>query len=1121
MLPVKFKVRLTITARMVSSAGNTSQTLSMICNTNETKGGTTRKGPEAGFVPPIGYVCREKKRVGVKPLPVDPHAEDKASANAREETTPINDGNAGNSSHEETSSPEPIGDAVSSSNSHTRSLNAMRLDSEEKKAQRRKSARLFKRIACRRVRKPMKMERKKWDKVILKQQSLYDALNSRYRVIRKLWRISDRVRAERELLGASQSSLARTSSALNVRGVIYCIYSFRTRKLYVGQTMDSSFHRYCAHVRSAVRNKNEDLHVSIRKLGKQNFFVFPLEKIANAAYTHVRNSTQRRQAFRDAATPREIFWIQQLHSYSPRGLNMVHSRRNRRNRRRKNNPMMWRRAGRKAESEVPREFESKQDGDNNVESKQNVDSNSRWCGSRDWARRAEFLLGKAKANELASVSLEGYSLRSVRRIIAFVRTAMDDADDAAKRARKKLLAALNTRLLVRPVNTKPPKKAVSVFVRLEWNSHLLKHLNLKGIINDPAVHTLLPAGVRDDLDGLIVVKKLVQPIGKQILNFSKVARLLPANSSNANCPCRRLFPAKFRPDGHCVLTGELDIVQNRALRQLIALGPKFREAQGNERPLQAVKEGLNDLILFMSRKHAIAIEAFNVWRGEILAQCEQKLSKQKQKASEHTVLKKDNESYRYLKFLQRHLVLVPTDKAANNISFVCKALYCDLLRGELQENGSYEVQAESEQDIIGLHEQILKPMHLMGDKKLPYLYAMPKFHKNPVKYRYIAGSGRCTTTKLSKLLSDILTAILRSLREKDEARLVRTGVRRFFTVESGQEVADFLSKWYRGGGGVPNEQRGLKTGDFSTMYTSIPHELLLESLARVCDEAFEYKSKILGIGKAEIRVQWTEGATLTERVSFCRSSFEQTHSAKRHLLSQQKLNELLAFLVRNTFLSNGKSIYRQTVGIPMGTNCAPVLANLFLYDYESRYIDKIEAISVERARQFHLTFRFIDDTLSVDNVPEWEEACRVPAEDGGLYPAALTLNDTSNAPDLAQFVGMEIKGVGNRFELAVFDKRKEFPFHVARFPHMKSLIPTSIPYGVFLGQLHRGFRICSHAPQFLSFAVELGRTLMVQGCHKKRLLSRFYSFICDKVTKYEGSTARGLLKQFREGLSRS
>ena len=162
----------------------------------------------------------------------------------------------------------------------------------------------------------------------------------------------------------------------------------------------------------------------------------------------------------------------------------------------------------------------------------------------------------------------------------------------------------------------------------------------------------------------------------------------------------------------------------------------------------------------------------------------------------------------------------------------------------------------------------------------------------------------------------------------------------------------------------------------------------------------------------------------------------------------------------------------------MGTNCAPVLANLFLYYYESSFITRLEEErGREVARMFHMTFRLIDDVLSLDN-PEMMQALSLSHDNGGLYPAELTLNQTSKSSTAVEFLGMNIVADQNRLRLSVFDKRKTFPFVVRRYPLMSSLIPRTIPFAVLSGQLHRGYRICTGAEDFLSFAVEVATALV-------------------------------------------
>ena len=50
---------------------------------------------------------------------------------------------------------------------------------------------------------------------------------------------------------------------------------------------------------------------------------------------------------------------------------------------------------------------------------------------------------------------------------------------------------------------------------------------------------------------------------------------------------------------------------------------------------------------------------------------------------------------------------------------------------------------------------------------------------------------------------------------------------------------------------------------------------------------------------------------------------------------------MLEFLVVNIFVSFGGTLFQQVVGTPMGTNCAPLLADLFLYSYESEFLQKL------------------------------------------------------------------------------------------------------------------------------------------------------------------------------------
>ena len=381
---------------------------------------------------------------------------------------------------------------------------------------------------------------------------------------------------------------------------------------------------------------------------------------------------------------------------------------------------------------------------------------------------------------------------------------------------------------------------------------------------------------------------------------------------------------------------------------------------------------------------------------------------------------------------------------------------------------------------------------------------MPKFHKHPVGSRFIAASGQCTTATLSKALSHCLTHVLRTLREKDNDTILSTGVRRYFVVETYEEVSGFLSRWRRSERG----QTGLYTGDFSTMYTTIPHDKLFQAIERSTREAFDYAGDRKNIdGKAM-------GLSLVGSVCTWVRANRSVHEKSGHTFTWVELNSLVRFLVSNTFVTCGNTIFKQLVGIPMGTNCAPVLANLFLYAYESAYITRVEnEKGREAARQFQMTFRLIDDVLSADNT-HISDAVQVCSENGGMYPSELTLNTTSVSPQEAEFLGMRILADTRRFRISVFDKRKSFPFAVRKYPLMSSLIPRTMLLGVFVGLLHRGYRICSGADDFLDYALDVALTLLDNGGSRQKLRRVFESFVNEHVRKYHGTRGTALSKSF-------
>ena len=93
---------------------------------------------------------------------------------------------------------------------------------------------------------------------------------------------------------------------------------------------------------------------------------------------------------------------------------------------------------------------------------------------------------------------------------------------------------------------------------------------------------------------------------------------------------------------------------------------------------------------------------------------------------------------------------------------------------------------------------------------------------------------------------------------------------------------------------------------------------------------------------------------------------------KRYKLwSCQKMCDALHYLLDNIFIRFGLKLYRQIVGIPIGTNCAPLVADLFLFCYERDFMLSLsDNNQTDIIEAFNSTSRYLDDLLNIDN-PWW------------------------------------------------------------------------------------------------------------------------------------------------------
>ena len=118
--------------------------------------------------------------------------------------------------------------------------------------------------------------------------------------------------------------------------------------------------------------------------------------------------------------------------------------------------------------------------------------------------------------------------------------------------------------------------------------------------------------------------------------------------------------------------------------------------------------------------------------------------------------------------------------------------------------------------------------------KFPSFYWTPKLHKTPYKYRFIALSFDCTTKPLSVLLTRILSAIKGKSSNLSSVMYSRTGINEMWILKNSSELLQKMNSF------CYPKITSIQTFDFSTLYTSIPHQKLKDRMHMLVNQTFLY-----------------------------------------------------------------------------------------------------------------------------------------------------------------------------------------------------------------------------------------------------------------------------------------
>lgn len=447
---------------------------------------------------------------------------------------------------------------------------------------------------------------------------------------------------------------------------------------------------------------------------------------------------------------------------------------------------------------------------------------------------------------------------------------------------------------------------------INFTHPVFNHLNINSVLNQQ--NNPFPiSSVK-----ICKVFKYPRSLGRTIFNYNKFAKFCSDDDSNP-CLCNeeRFKDYVNQEHGH-IITGDLNIVENKKLRNFMILGTKFR-LPSNYNSESIILKFIYDLDFFiykMAIKYNKPIQYFDVWKYHTIKYFKYQLTNLNFSNNYNILSLK-----KHIKILQKNFIITYVDKAPNNYAIICKQYYKKLLDHFFLDSQMFE---KSSNNRTINNRKILNFHKLLNIKcqnfNYPYIVLIPKFHKSPIKFRSVTVGCNAYNNVAGKLLLNFLNQI-NTLSKGDNKISIKN------SYELKKKIHNITNISY------------IKTYDFKDLFNNIQIPDLHKVIHSLYKEYF-LKHKIP--------------------------------------IDEAYFKRLLNFILNNNFIVYDKTIYSQISGIPQGGCASSMLANLYLFYYERhyqhddiiflRYIDDIILIS-KKAEIFRNPLNFYPSNLElIENV---------------------------------------------------------------------------------------------------------------------------------------------------------
>ena len=663
-----------------------------------------------------------------------------------------------------------------------------------------------------------------------------------------------------------------------------------------------------------------------------------------------------------------------------------------------------------------------------------------------------------------------------------------------------------SKLYVEPqVKLKKPRPKTTI--KIKFVNKGIELINLPNILHDKLLLSTFPNHLAGIYEPPTVIYTLTDTIHSSLFNFNKFVKDINLDAFNINnslLPCECNNSDHKNPHHNHIVSGDVqNLVTNTKLRALFLKGPKYREPVtiNLKNAKDAITTSIDQLIKHWSDTKKIDTVIFNDWKHTLFEILDKRILDVNNKSNfkKFKPLLEQKSIKASLKELHERFVICPIDKAASNVAIVCKRFYATVLSKELDliksnnlpVNPTYlSITQPLLDEIIAKQKIELNEFGIpVSDENegLPNMYWTPKMHKIPSKARFIVAAKCCTIKPLAKCITAILKRFQTQISNYCASSKSFTHINSFWVVQNKQPVISAMDNL-----NLKNKAKRISTYDFSTLYTKIPHDKLKQVMNELTDFCFKGcpDSKLI-VNMKSIEAYWRK-----------------SHSKDEIPFGKQLVKDCIAYLLDNCYFIVGKQIFKQIIGIPMGSDPAPFMANLFLYYYESQFIKKYQKENNKGVYKFGNIFRFIDDLNAINDNGEFEKNIK------NIYPEELELKKENVGINDATFLDLGIEIKNKKFTYKLYDKRDDFGFPIVRMPYLSNNMPSRIFYSTYMSELLRIAKCSSGKNEFEESAFKLMKRMWDQGTEfikTKKALKNLYTNHLSTLNKFY-ETSRSFCK---------